>query len=230
MRAIRIPCRGIFNRRTTNFLRLRYCFLERELSRASASAFLKKSKVDIHARQIFRCKKFPNELIFFPWQPAGCHDFIMSRPRISGQRFHRRYQARTHRIQVYIPDQLQQITLRVDHGRFISILKKMTHPLIFSIEVERVSRHQAPHEIGKIPCSAVIKKVEVIRHESPCQTTSVEADYIAENPSAHFLPVVPIQKDVPFLDSPCVHMMKRAWEIDTRSPCHTGKGSNEHAI
>jgi hypothetical protein len=105
----------------------------------------------------------------------------------------------------------------------------MARSFVLSVEVHRVPGHQATHKIRKISRSAVKKKMEMIRHEGPCQAIGIKPFEILQNPTTKFLSVILIQENIPLLDTPCVNMMKRSWEIDTRSPCHTGKASNKHA-
>ena len=106
----------------------------------------------------------------------------------------------------------------------------MARPFVLSIEVNRVAGHQTTHEIGKICGFALKKKMKMIRQECPRQATGVEPLQIYYNPAAQLLSVVLIGDNIPFLNTPCVNMMKRTGEINSRVPRHGGMRSNKQAI
>ncbi len=119
-----------------------------------------------------------------------------------------------------ITDQFQQIAFRVYHGRFESVLKKVTGSSILSVEIYGIPGHQATHKRGKIPCFAVIKNMKMIRKENPCQARGIEAMQILPDPSKHFFTIRNIKKYISFFDPPCVYMMKCTGKIDARSSWH----------
>ena len=103
----------------------------------------------------------------------------------------------------------------------------MAHPAGFPFEIHRISRHQAPHESRKISGRAVKKEMEMVRHERPRKTCSIEAGQVVFDPSPKLPPVAVVRENSPFFDPPRINMVKCAGEIDPWNPGHgnnAGKG------
>src|SRR3989304_5083893 len=84
-----------------------------------------------------------------PWGYRGSNDPAMAAPSIFSKFLHRADHTRPQGIQMNVPDEFQEIRLRLDWDRPEPVLEQMPHPVMPPVEIQGVSRHQAMHESGE---------------------------------------------------------------------------------
>ena len=66
-----------------------------------------------------------------------------------------------------VSDQFQQVCFFITNNGFITVLKKMTGPIVSSVECNGISCQQTPHKAGKRYLRGDHKQVEMVGHERP---------------------------------------------------------------
>jgi hypothetical protein len=72
------------------------------------------------------------------------------------------------RVEMKVPNELQEIRLLINHDGFISVLKEMTTATVSPVEGTCVPRKEGSHRPGQWAVSRTEQEMEVIRQESPC--------------------------------------------------------------
>src|SRR3990172_9196825 len=153
----------------------------------------------------------------------------MAAPSIFSKFLHRAYHTCPQGIQMNVPEEFQEIRLRLDGDRPEPVLEQMPHPVMPPVEIQGVSRHQAMHESGEDTVFDLKQKVKMIRQESPCQAGSPEPLKVEADPAVEFLPVLVVRENNPFLDPPRVDVVECAGEIDPWSSCHAAGRCTDHS-
>jgi hypothetical protein len=164
-----------------------------------------------------------------PWGYPGSNDLAMAAPSIFSKFLHRADHTRPQGIQMNVPDEFQEIRLRLDWDRPEPVLEQMPHPVMPPVEILGVSRHQAMHESGEDTVFALKQKVKMIRQEGPCQAGGSEPLKVEAEPAAEFLPVFVVRENNPLLDPPRVDVVECAGEIDPWSSCHAAGECTDHS-
>src|SRR4030067_3509015 len=133
-------------------------------------------------------KDLQNERKIPPRGYPGSNDLAIAAPSIFSKFLHRADHTCPQGIQMNVPDEFQEIRLRLDGGRPEPVLEQMPHPVMPPVEIQGVSRHQAMHESGEDTVFALKQKVKMIRQEGPCQAGGPERLKVEADPAAGVLP------------------------------------------
>ena len=74
------------------------------------------------------------------------------------------HQAGTHRIQMNISNQLQQIAIPIHQEGLVSSLKQMTHPFVATVDPARVPEAYVLHPSGQRNMTRLDGQMDVIAH------------------------------------------------------------------
>src|SRR4030067_63240 len=123
----------------------------------------------------------------------GSNDLAIAAPSIFSKFLHRADHHRADHtcpqgIQMNVPDEFQEIRLRLDGDRPEPVLEQMPHPVMPPVEIQGVSRHQAMHESGGDTCFALQQNRTKIWRRGPCQAGGPEPVKVEADPAGGGLP------------------------------------------
>jgi hypothetical protein len=85
------------------------------------------------------------------------------------------YNSGTHRIEVNVTDQFQQIVLSIDHNSLVSALKQMSCPALFSVSVPCIAKTHIPDQPGKKDFSHLHDERDVVAPQAQCRDANIES-------------------------------------------------------
>jgi hypothetical protein len=144
----------------------------------------------------------------------------MAAPTITIQRFHIGCDARSQRVQMYVPDKRQKIPFFLAENRFIAILKKVSRPSVSFIEVDSVPGKKPSHGARNADIPALQQQMHVVAHQRPCiegalRAGDIFAEFVNEPP-----PIRIIGKETAFVNPPNDDVMQGAGSIQAGMSRH----------
>jgi hypothetical protein len=116
---------------------------------------------------------------------------------------------------VNIANQFQKVVIFLAENGLVAILEKMTASAVPPIVADGVPRQNPPHYRRNRILPGSQKQVEMIRHQSPSQTSSSSFLKDSTQPIDKVVPVRLILEDIAPLNTPRNDVMERARRVNS---------------
>lgn len=137
----------------------------------------------------------------------------MAGPRIAGEGPEIWHHAGAHRVEVNVPDQFQEIRLRLDHDGAVPVLEKMPDPVVAAVEVHHVPGEEAAHPDRQWGARGPNEEVGMIGKRRPGMHRPGTLRHEVRKPSDEIGAVGVLAEDGGPLDSPDHHAVGRVGRI-----------------
>jgi len=126
-----------------------------------------------------------------------------------------------------VGDKLQEIGFLLAKNGLITVLEKMTVPVMSPIEPYRVTSQKAAHDGGDWNVSGAQKKMHMIGHQCPCVASCLRLLQETGNPRNEIVTVLVIGKDPLPFNSSNNNVMQCARGVDASLARHEFQISRE---
>ena len=149
-------------------------------------------------------------------------EYTVSAPGVGLQGMEIMDETRAKRVQVNVPDQLQQVRLLLHHHGPEPVLEEMAPSAVPPIECPSIAPQERAHRAAKWAASRAYQQVQVVGHQRPGIHLPGAGHCHCCQPCHKVAPIQFVLKDGPVLDPTYHEVVQNAGSVQTGSSRHAG--------